>query len=142
MGFIDEEQEKIAGFPATPEGQKQVVDIVMNIVASLPEEMGQGVYYWEPLCVPDGQSSWNESMGILAEDGTVMEAVKSFLFTREQACPNKIAKIYQPKVITCADHYVADEFPFYIITDNFAGRSGRISMQDTLPWCGYDRRRC
>ncbi len=102
MGFIDEEQEKIAGFPATPEGQKQVVDIVMNIVASLPEEMGQGVYYWEPLCVPDGQSSWNESMGILAEDGTVMEAVKSFLFTREQACPNKIAKIYQPKVITCA----------------------------------------
>ena len=101
-GFIDEEQEKIAGFPATPEGQRQVVDLVMNIVASLPDQMGQGVYYWEPLCVPDGQSGWSESMGILAKDGMVMETVKSFLFTREQACPKEIAKIYHPKTIVCA----------------------------------------
>lgn len=101
-GFIDDEQEKIAGIPATPEGQRQVVDMVMNIVASLPDGMGQGVYYWEPLCVPDGSGGWNESMGILAQDGTVMEAVKSFAFTREQAYPEKIAKIYQPKNIVCA----------------------------------------
>ncbi len=101
-GFIDDEQEKIAGIPATPAGQRQVVDMVMNIVASLPDGMGQGVYYWEPLCVPDGNGGWNESMGILAADGTVMEAVKSFAFTREQACPEKIAKIYHPKEITCA----------------------------------------
>ena len=40
-GFIDEQQEKIAGFPATPAGQKQVLDLVANIVASLPDEMGQ-----------------------------------------------------------------------------------------------------
>lgn len=101
-GFIDDEQEKIAGIPATPAGQRQVVDMVMNIVASLPDGMGQGVYYWEPLCVPDGNGGWNESMGILSEDGTVLEAVKSFAFTREQACPGKIAKIYQPGDITCA----------------------------------------
>lgn len=101
-GFIDGEQEKIAGIPATPEGQKQVVDMVMNIVASLPNGMGQGVYYWEPLCVPDGSGGWNESMGILSEDGTVLEAVKAFAFTREQACPEKIARIYRPKDITCA----------------------------------------
>ena len=50
-GFIDEQQEKIAGFPATPAGQKQVLDLVANIVASLPDEMGQGIYYWEPICV-------------------------------------------------------------------------------------------
>ena len=42
-GFIDEQQEKIAGFPATPAGQKQVLDLVANIVASLPDEMGQGI---------------------------------------------------------------------------------------------------
>ena len=36
-GFIDEQQEKIAGFPATPAGQKQVLDLVANIVASLPD---------------------------------------------------------------------------------------------------------
>lgn len=100
-GFIDEEQEKIAGIPAAPKGQKQVVDMVMNIVASLPDKMGQGVYYWEPLCVPNGEGGWNESMGILTEDGTVMEAVKSFAFTREQACPKKVAKLYHPKDIIC-----------------------------------------
>lgn len=100
-GFIDEEQEKIAGIPATQEGQKQVVDMVMNIVASLPDKMGQGVYYWEPLCVPDGNGGWNESMGILTEDGTVMEAVKAFSFTREQACPKKVAKVYPPKDMIC-----------------------------------------
>ncbi|MCM1181881.1 MAG: arabinogalactan endo-1,4-beta-galactosidase [Roseburia sp.] len=101
-GFIDAEQERIAGIPATPEGQRQVVEMVMNIVASLPNEMGQGVYYWEPLCVPDGHGGWNESMGILAEDGTVMEAVRAFGFMREQACPKKVAKLYHPKEIVCA----------------------------------------
>lgn len=100
-GFIDEEQEKIAGIPVSPAGQKQVVDMVMNIVAALPDGMGQGVYYWEPLCVPDGQGGWSETMGILAEDGTVMEAVRSFAFTRGQACPGKIAKVYQPKDVIC-----------------------------------------
>lgn len=100
-GFIDDAQERIAGIPATPEGQKQVLDMVMNIVASLPDEMGQGVFYWEPLCVPNGQGGWNESMGILAEDGTVLDAVRSFSFSREQACFKKAAKIYEPKKIIC-----------------------------------------
>lgn len=100
-GFIDDAQERIAGIPATPEGQKQVVDMVMNIVASLPDGMGQGVYYWEPLCVPDGQGGWNESMGILAEDGTVMDTIRSFSFTEMQACFKKAAKIYEPKDIIC-----------------------------------------
>ncbi len=96
-GFIDEAQEKIAGFPATPEGQKKVIDIIMNIVASLPNEMGQGVYYWEPLCIPKGEGGWMENMGVLSENGTVHEAIKAFLFTREQQCFDKIAKIYEPK---------------------------------------------
>ena len=73
--FIDEQQEKIAGFPATPAGQKQVLDLVANIVASLPDEMGQGIYYWEPICVPkDGEGGWSENMGLLEEKGTIMEA--------------------------------------------------------------------
>ena len=67
-GFIDEQQEKIAGFPATPVGQKQVLDLVANVVASMPDEMGQGLYYWEPICVPkDGEGGWSENMGLLDE---------------------------------------------------------------------------
>ena len=100
-GFIDEEQERIAGIPATPEGQKKVLDMVMNIVASLPDKMGRGIYYWEPLCVPkDGNGGWSENMGILQEDGTVMKAAKAFLFTREAACPKKPAKVYEPSEMT------------------------------------------
>ena len=96
-GFIDEQQEKIAGFPATPAGQKQVLDLVANIVASLPDEMGQGIYYWEPICVPkDGEGGWSENMGLLEEKGTIMEGIRSFLFTRNDACPEKPAKIYEP----------------------------------------------
>lgn len=100
-GFIDDAQEKIAGVPATPQGQKQVVEMVMHIIASLPDEMGQGVYYWEPLCVPDGNGGWNESMGILDEDGTVLEAVKAFMFTKEESCFKRYARIYEPKAVTC-----------------------------------------
>lgn len=100
-GFIDEAQERIAGIPATPQGQKKVLDMVMNIVASLPDKKGLGIYYWEPLCVPKGgEGGWSENMGILQADGTVMEAVKAFLFTRDAVCPQKPAKVYEPVKLT------------------------------------------
>ncbi|MDL2301001.1 glycosyl hydrolase 53 family protein [Lachnospiraceae bacterium OttesenSCG-928-D06] len=96
-GFIDEAQEKIAGIDATPEGQKKVLDLVMNIMASLPDKMGRGIYYWEPLCIPEEeQGGWAENMGLLDENGKVMDGIKSFLFTREQYTPSAVAKIYQP----------------------------------------------
>lgn len=99
-GFIDEAQEKIAGVPATPEGQKRVLDIVTNITASLPEDMGLGIYYWEPLCVPrPGEGGWCENMGVLDEAGNVMDAIRAFEFTRERYTPEKIAKIYEPTAI-------------------------------------------
>ena len=42
MGLSMNSRKKYAGFPATPAGQKQVLDLVANIVASLPDEMGAG----------------------------------------------------------------------------------------------------
>ncbi|MBP3542876.1 MAG: glycosyl hydrolase 53 family protein, partial [Lachnospiraceae bacterium] len=102
-GFIDEAQERIAGIPATPQGQKKVLDMVMNIAASLPDKKGMGMYYWEPLCVPKGgEGGWCENMGILQADSTVMEAVKAFLFTRDAVCPEKPAKVYEPAKLTIA----------------------------------------
>ena len=96
-GFIDKAQEKIAGIPATPQGQKKVLDLVMNITASLPHKMGMGIYYWEPFCLPkEGEGGWAENMGLLDPNGRVMEGIESFLFTREKSCPQKIAKIYEP----------------------------------------------
>ena len=51
-GFIDEAQEKIAGFAASPLGQRMVLDMDNTIMASLSDKMGRGIYYWEPLCIP------------------------------------------------------------------------------------------
>jgi arabinogalactan endo-1,4-beta-galactosidase len=99
-GFIDEKQEKIAGFPATPEGQHKVLDMVMNIMASLPNNMGMGMYYWEPLCVPrNGQGGWSENMGLLNEDGKALEGLCSFLFTRQQHTKG-YAKVFEPAPLT------------------------------------------
>ncbi len=41
-----------AGFPATVEGQAQLLQTVMNTVASVPNGKGVGVFYWEPAWIP------------------------------------------------------------------------------------------
>lgn len=102
-GFIDESQEKIAGVPATPEGQRRVLDLVANITASLPDKMGLGIYYWEPLCRPrQNEGGWSENMGLLDETGKIMEGIHSFEFTREQLRTGEVAKIYEPETIRIA----------------------------------------
>lgn len=96
-GFIDESQEKIAGIPATPEGQRRVLDLVTNITASMPDQMGCGIYYWEPLCIPrPGEGGWSENMGLLDETGKIMEGIHSFEFTRDKLRTGEVAKVYEP----------------------------------------------
>lgn len=99
-GFIDEVQEKIAGLPASPKGQAKELELMMNIVASLPGRMGRGVYYWEPLCVPrEGKSGWAENMGLLSETGQALEGMRIFGFTREKLHGSDCAKVYEPKPV-------------------------------------------
>lgn len=98
-GFIGEQQERIAGFPATPKAQKEVIDLVMNITASLEENMGLGIYYWEPVVVPmEGMGGWCSNMGVFNEEGIALPALESFQFTPSMAV-NKVAKIYYPEQI-------------------------------------------
>lgn len=84
-GFIDDDQIRIGCVEATPLGQRRVLEYVMHIVSQLPDDMGKGVYYWEPICVPrPGEGGWSENMGLLDESGLVMEGIEAFLQTREQ----------------------------------------------------------
>lgn len=84
-GFIDEDQICIGGMEATPAGQRKVLEYVMHLVAELPRRMGRGVYYWEPVCVPEGdRGGWNENMGLLDENGCAMEGIEAFRQTREE----------------------------------------------------------
>jgi arabinogalactan endo-1,4-beta-galactosidase len=41
-----------AGFPATVEGQAQMLTTVMNTVAHVPNGKGVGIFYWEPAWIP------------------------------------------------------------------------------------------
>lgn len=97
-GFITQEQEKIAGFPAGIEEQCTVMRLLMNITASVKDQMGIGVYYWEPLVLPmKGQGSWGDNMGMLDLSGKQLPAFKEFLFDRIQLRSRDIAKIYYPE---------------------------------------------
>lgn len=112
-GFVGEQQEKIAGFLATPDAQRTVMDLVMNITASLEDDMGIGIYYWEPVVLPlEGKGGWCSNMGIFNEKGIALPALRSFQFDRSKM--NKsVAKIYQPnKVIVAVDNDI--KLPEYV----------------------------
>lgn len=99
-GFVTEEQEKIAGFQAGIEEQCTVMKLLMNIVASVKNQMGLGVYYWEPLVLPvEGQGSWANNMGMLDLNGRELPALQEFRFERERLCSDHIVKIYHPEPI-------------------------------------------
>ncbi|MBQ7943802.1 MAG: glycosyl hydrolase 53 family protein [Lachnospiraceae bacterium] len=102
-GFITADQEKIAGFPAGIEEQRTVMRLLMNIVASVTNEMGCGVYYWEPLVLPmECQGSWGRNMGVLSLDGKALPGFAEFKFERSDLCAEEIVKIYHPHDIMAA----------------------------------------
>lgn len=83
-GFIDDEQLRIGGLPASPLSQRQNLELVMHLLAELPDNMGCGIYYWEPLCIPHPEhGGWGENMGILDETGKAMEAILAYTETVE-----------------------------------------------------------
>ncbi len=96
-GFVTKDQEKIAGFPAGIEEQRTVMRLIMNIVASVTDEMGCGVYYWEPLVLPmECQGSWGRNMGMLSLESKALPGFAEFRFERKDLCADEIAKIYHP----------------------------------------------
>ena len=83
-GFVTEAQERIAGFCAGEKEQGEVMKLLMNIVASVSDDMGCGVYYWEPLVCPmKWQGSWANNMGVLDENGKVLSGFEAFRFERK-----------------------------------------------------------
>jgi arabinogalactan endo-1,4-beta-galactosidase len=46
------DEQVYTGYPATVEGQTNFLDKVMRIIKETPDELGIGVYYWEPCWIP------------------------------------------------------------------------------------------
>ncbi|PKK94213.1 MAG: glycosyl hydrolase [Tenericutes bacterium HGW-Tenericutes-6] len=46
------------GYPLTVQGQADVTRDIINIVASVPNELGIGIFYWEPAWLPVAGAGW------------------------------------------------------------------------------------
>ncbi len=88
MGYVTKDQEAIAGFEAGKVEQAKSLHLILKIMASIPNQMGMGVYYWEPLSV-DEESSWAENMGMVDDKGNLLP---SFLLLKafDPKSPNDI----------------------------------------------------
>lgn len=100
--LFGEAQEKISGFPAGGAAQKEVLELIMSIAAHISEDMGLGVFYWEPFSRPDNEmdDGWGSCMGIVDADGRPTLGFRAFGFEPKNVDVDRIAKIYEPTDIT------------------------------------------
>lgn len=105
-GFVSAQHERLSRFRLTPKDQRRVIELVMSIVASVSDNMGLGVYYWEPLDIPrEGMNGWPSNMTVMQPDCVPMEALKAFLFDPASACD-----IHPVKVLGFSDGQDSDSF--------------------------------
>lgn len=102
--LFGEAQERIAGFPANPEAQRTVLELIMSIVAHVSNDMGIGVFYWEPFWqAKENDGSWGSCMVLVDSNGMPTEGCKAFGIDPKSADVNKIAKIYEPRAAMLSD---------------------------------------
>jgi hypothetical protein len=78
-GHVSADQMRTAGLPAGIPEQKKSLELIMQIADSVSGDYDSGVYYWEPLCIPArGHGSWDENMGMLDENGKVLDSFTVF----------------------------------------------------------------
>lgn len=99
-GMFDEPQEKLAGFPASPEGQKKVMELVMGITANISGGKGLGIFYWEPFSMAGcDDGSWGSCMGVVDQNGMPMEGLKAFCENPYEMDAAEYVKLYAPEMI-------------------------------------------
>lgn len=99
-GVFTRQTEKIGGFPAAPDGQYSVLKLVQCILASVPENLGAGFFYWEPLTMPlPGESGgWSEDMGLFNHEGKPMEGLRAYRFDPFSYDKTAVAKVFPVSV--------------------------------------------
>ncbi len=71
---LQEYKNNKAPFPETPEGQKEFLEEVNNIILSVPNGRGLGIFWWEPAAPNRGF----ESRTFFDEEGNVMPVINVF----------------------------------------------------------------
>lgn len=65
---------KYAPFPETPEGQKEFLDAVNQIILNIPNNRGKGIFWWEPAAPIKGFSGRT----FFDENGNVLPVIHVF----------------------------------------------------------------
>ncbi len=69
----DKDEKKKIAFPATPEGQRDFLAAVSQTVASTPNHLGRGVFWWEPAV-----SGALSRRGLFDDQGNALPAIHVF----------------------------------------------------------------
>lgn len=72
-----EYKERPAPFPESPEGQRDFLAAVHEIVLGLPDGLGTGVFWWEP-CVPLRRGGGLRNRGMFDDDGNALPVITVF----------------------------------------------------------------
>lgn len=83
--IVNRSETDIAGFPATVENQKLVIETVFNTVASVRDHQGLGVFYWEPAWLPgvgwkSGEGNAWENQAMFDYNGNALDSLNVFQF--------------------------------------------------------------
>jgi arabinogalactan endo-1,4-beta-galactosidase len=107
--MIAEEDLKISGMAASVKNQKIMTEMTMNTVATVNNEKGLGVFYWEPLWIPvrgagvaKGEGNeWDNQILFDANTKKEMDSLNAFQYNPQSAQANnaKHVIVYSPAPI-------------------------------------------
>ncbi len=61
--LFGEDEERLTGFPASPEGQEEFLHTLFDTVRAVKGNRGIGVFYWEPSWLPIPEATWGHQNG-------------------------------------------------------------------------------
>ncbi|MBN2011659.1 glycosyl hydrolase 53 family protein [candidate division KSB1 bacterium] len=73
-----EYKDKPAPFPETPEGQRDFLDAVQQIMLSIPDGRGKGIFWWEPAVMPRPGGGGLRNRGMFDDDGNALPVIQVF----------------------------------------------------------------
>ncbi|MCM1284484.1 MAG: arabinogalactan endo-1,4-beta-galactosidase [Muribaculaceae bacterium] len=107
-GLFDEPQERLAGFPASPAGQRAAMELVMGITANISGGKGLGIFYWEPFSMAGcDDGSWGSCMGLVDQKGRPMEGLKAFGENPYDMDAAGYVKLYAPEPVKLTEDQAA-----------------------------------
>jgi len=76
--FVGSADQLIDGYPATPDGQRAMMEAIVQRVLDLPDGMGVGVCYWSPelWALPQYPTAW-ENLAVFDNNGEVLPAASA-----------------------------------------------------------------